>query len=617
MRLFFVAFMIGCGGGAAEPTDVPSLAARLDACREAGWEESVLLDYGDFQHVCAMVAAGDLTEENCPGIVEGCENGYGFRSDMGCEPGEPPDLEAPDPMAGCASGLNSFVQVLVALIVAGFIFAVLIGIYRLVVAGRREEITGPTLEELKIEHLDLEDFDEVPDAPHELLLAAAEKAFAAGDLRIAVVLARAAALRKLESQERLTIVRSRTDREYVRAVRKQAPEAANTLGIVMRAVETVRWAGRGISMDEARAALNAVKALGVVLLVLGGLFGATGEAHALNRGKGIGGGAALAEALQAQDIRVTFASETPTPGGATQIFIVDAVEWASTHEEASSQSEGVREWVAAGGWLITTDEVWGSGGRGATTDASPVELADCLTVAPRGWYGVDAFGADGWDPEKDQRVLLWRGDSNDVLAYVESHGSGIIVTIADRYLLRNQAFLLEENRRFWAALFQDLESCGLGTLPDSPRATIYQLFPSLWEMLTAGANWNSPLGNIQVLPAVIQGLILMALIAWWRGVAFGRLKDPDAEDRARFADHAVALGHRLEQSGGAGFAASQVAGLWWTRLGPTGLRMAAERRGLSPDEAKRFAEDVEALAKQGVARGNESEIISQLWRIVQ
>lgn len=52
------------------------------------------------------------------------------------------------------------------------------------------------------------------------------------------------------------------------------------------------------------------------------------------------------------------------------------------------------------------------------------------------------------------------------------------------------------------------------------------------------------LGNTAITPIVVQLLVLLALLYLWRGIAFGRLRDPKPPSRRAFADHVRALGNQ-------------------------------------------------------------------------
>ena len=116
--------------------------------------------------------------------------------------------------------------------------------------------------------------DDLPDLPEDELLAHARRALEAGQLDEAVIYARGAALRRCARHGWLRLHRARTDREYLRKLRGQPDTQAN-VRTVLDAVEDHRWAGRQLTEDGARGAVEAaarVLSLALAALLCVGLL---------------------------------------------------------------------------------------------------------------------------------------------------------------------------------------------------------------------------------------------------------------------------------------------------------------------------------------------------------
>jgi hypothetical protein len=150
---------------------------------------------------------------------------------------------------------------------------------------------------------------------------------------------------------------------------------------------------------------------------------------------------------------------------------------------------------------------------------------------PPGWKIV-AAAPDGGSPsgvEVSRTAVLRRDDS--VVVTEREVGDGRIVMIADERLLTNAALTVDDDATFLLSLLyrsafepdRSVEVCDAWT----------------------GAGAKTPLDSISranLTPFLIQLMVLLALLFLWKGRAFARLRDPPAEARRAFADHARALG---------------------------------------------------------------------------
>jgi hypothetical protein len=121
--------------------------------------------------------------------------------------------------------------------------------------------------------------------------------------------------------------------------------------------------------------------------------------------------------------------------------------------------------------------------------------------------------------------LLLRGGGT--YATWEQRGSGTIVVLADGRLLENAALAFADN----ATAIVDL----LGSFDRTVQIC------DAWT----GAGAQTPMDSVRearMTPLVLQVLLVALLLLLWKGIAFGKLRDPPEQKRRSFADHVRALG---------------------------------------------------------------------------
>ncbi|MFT3767780.1 MAG: DUF4129 domain-containing protein [Minicystis sp.] len=372
----------------------------------------------------------------------------------------------------------------------------------------------------------------------ERLLARARAAAARGDFARAIDDAYAALLRRLDGDGLIDIHPSRTNGDYVRALADR-PDLRRAVRDVVRDVERVQFGSSAPSEQIFRAVFDRVvplvgRALGVVLLCLG--LGSAVSCKQLEdaAGGGTPGGTspsgmqAIADLLAQQKIDVHFRSEPfEKLEGPTTLVLVPGVQ---------VDDEGWKKlltWVRDRGGRLVLAGVAPPQELGIKIDTGggddrKVRVAwtgyGALTLSIPPGHQVVPRGSD--DDEQDDAMLL-RAQSVYALHRVD-HG-GTITVLADDRLFTNAAVAVPENALFLARFF--------GSLPEPHEVEICDAW--------TGVGASTPFESVQhahLTPLVLQLFVLLLLLFLWRGRAFSRLRDPPAETRRAFADHARALG---------------------------------------------------------------------------
>ena len=622
MRLWLLLCLVACGHEVVEPSGPshPLDSKVYRFCHEPG------LDGAEAQAWCPLLDAAE-PDEVCPGLRETC-SGAEFVSSSGCSQrtegsggatsGSPSGMPDWQP-ASCEAPTNADAWMLLMRWVMALVVAlVLMGLLRLLY--RYWGTNQLRVESSLLVPVDIleEELPDVPAWPSGDLLDAARSALAAGELGLAVVMARGAALRFLGDEGRLSLHRAKTDREYGRAVRRDP--AHGDLLAVLRATEVHRWGGRPVEEDTARSALRAAERILKPVLLLLCLLGAP-KAQAQDDRHGPNGDAALLEVLRSWGHNVSWRS-----GGladldhSTDVLVLDST-WVVPDEE---EWLAIEEWVGAGGVLwVTGDAPFEELGERVWLEPSmPVigsELLSERAVAPPRWPEGARWAYDGalgvyWvetlpesgpfleEPQESLPVVL----SIDV-------GDGAVVAISDNRLLWNGAFVWVDNGRFVGEIVH-IGQAALGW-PVGVPARI--------ELATSAAPESPPppqaVRNAHLLPFVLHLMGIWLLVGLWRGMPFAPLRDPAVEGRLDFVAHVRALGTRWYRLGASRYALAAYAALWSGRLGVAGLRLAATRYGRSPEQVQDLIDALNDAQSNpdGPSDASDLEWMEELWRITQ
>ncbi|TVQ86468.1 MAG: hypothetical protein EA397_19920 [Deltaproteobacteria bacterium] len=571
---------------------------------------------------CALL--DDDGRSLCPGLAEACESSappVEERRAQGC--GESPvdrsvEARRPDPSqapsnAESASSLDFLGAILrwtIAILLALALLGVLAGLARLVsrwLPGRPRSRPAAS----PSPRVEVNPFPgplDVRSLPTDTLLDQAHRALEQGDQEGAVLLAREAALRGLSTEGLLVLRPSRTDRELLSDLANDRTRYG-LLHEIVSAVEGLRWGRVPTDPQTARRIVEtAARLVGVAVLLFVLL-----PTQARGSERDIDGLAVLMEQFGAEGARARVRIRPLSSlDEQVQLLVVDAERaWLS-----AEQWDQVSAWVHEGGGLVLL------GGPG---DALPALGAPRSPVRER----TDSLRFVAQPVWPDQPQEAWVGGEGTVLLSAEvgppdepepaaivvelSHGAGTIWGISDPTILRNGGLLRSENLSFSRGLIGYV----LQTLPPSQRGTFRVEFVVSGVSSEAGAPTPvAGLSNARLLPLVLQVLLWVALLVWWRGHPFAPpAPEPDVE-RREVADHARALGARLRSLGASRYAASAQAAWFLRRFGRVGLKEAARRSGMDEGRAETFANAVQRLAREPEGSENDVHLMERTCEIM-
>ncbi|NCG22134.1 MAG: DUF4129 domain-containing protein [Rhodobacterales bacterium] len=635
MRVCLLALLFACGGeeplkvdpNDAEPVQEVGPSSALDDqayefCHRAGADAASAKAYCDLLK--------NLPEDRCPGLRDTCagaeplvpggcnlETGAGARSSqLGGAPVAPTaqqkiqnSCDMPDTAGGGALSLMRWVMA----IVVALLLLVFIRFIMRHFATKAQSIEpdagtrAPTVEEE-------EQLPDVPNLPSADLLTAARTSLEQGDFGEAVLLARGAALRSLGKRGVLRIHRAKTDREYVGSVRKTL-EVHTDLREIVASVEVHRWGGQPIDRDLAQSALAAAERLlkaGLMALFFVGID----AANAQETRHGPNGDAALYDVLEDWGHTPRWRLRGLTSlDEETDVLVLDTT-FISLEDE---HWEAVRDWVEAGGvlWLAgDSDDVFPELGElTQRPGAGHTQLTADFESSLR-WGGFAQGVEEVWTPLNGTVWVAYVSDDADEAprAVIQSIfvGSGVVFATSDPRILWNGSFVHPDNEAFVGdALFRAQSTLGW------PRTSPFNV-----ELATSsGSSDNTPpkaLAKSHLLPFLIQMMATWGLVGLWLGRPFGPLRDPPGEGRLAFTEHINALATHWMRLGATRHALAAYAGLWLTKLGPRGLRMAARKSGMQPGPADEFVQHLEDVVADPTAPDDDTDLsrVETLWKII-
>ncbi len=471
--------------------------------------------------------------------------------------------------------------------------------------------------------------DEVPDRPAPDLLAEAAAALEAGRFAETIERSRAAALRALGTAGRIRLHRSRTDRDYARELRPDV-ELSPVLRVVLTHAESVRWARRPSSREDAVAALTAARSvLGAVLPAL--LFFVAFPAFADERWEP-DGDAALYDVVDAGAwVTDRRAIAWDALDSDDHLVVLDTTAVWITDDDATS----LMAWVHDGGllWVIgDPPESMATGVHASQPVRSRLVMLSYETSVPRlpsgperAFLGVDEdveYTAEWWVEPRDDHdpVRCTEEDPCGVLeapkvagvAMYSCRGKGAIGVIADPRVSFNAAFVDPHNAVALRQMFQrPVAVCGLA-LPLAPAARFATRTSSRVD--PAGA-----LAAARLLPAVAQLLVGWSVLAWALGVPFGRPRDPADSERRAFSDHLRALANRWKRGGATHWPLAKMASYWLHRRGADRLARDAAALGWSPEKVAHHvtAWTVAASTPTSPDSPADREHLEALWSVLR
>jgi hypothetical protein len=132
----------------------------------------------------------------------------------------------------------------------------------------------------------------------------------------------------------------------------------------------------------------------------------------------------------------------------------------------------------------------------------------------------------------DFKALLVRGKAGPVYAAERAYGEGTVLALADERLFTNGALPFGDNARALVLL-----------LADTPRV---QLVGELTGFVSPNPVASVARGRLA--PFLVQLMALAAIFYLFRGVAFGRLREPPPVQRRSFVEHVEALGQQYARA---------------------------------------------------------------------
>jgi hypothetical protein len=374
----------------------------------------------------------------------------------------------------------------------------------------------------------------------ERLLARARAAAAAGDYGRAIMELHAALLRRLEGAGLVAVHPSRTNGDYVRAVAGANPALAAPVRSFVTDVERVQY-GDGVASADlfqtllARVQLVTLDKLMALALVATMVLGGSCTPDRGDWEHSPSGRAGVRELLRraGREIKERFVPVSKLKAGETDALVL------LEPDLAEGDWSAVKEWVGAGGTLVLAGVPKGApdwvGAKQPDERPGPA-----LHVVPTEGYQKKNGHLDLPLPPSRRLELgqefhpfLVRGTAtHQPYAAQRDYRAGRIVALGDDRLFTNGALPFGDNAR---ALILLLASTARVQLVDR----------------SAGFVSPNPVASVarsQLLPFMLQLCALAALFYLFRGVAFGKLREPPPPRRRSFVEHVEAVGQQYARA---------------------------------------------------------------------
>ena len=573
--------------------------------------------------------AEELPAGECEGLRSRCRGEVPPPGGCSSEPDAPPSATQPEdvppetlPETAFSSIAQWIAASLVALVVLVFFGMALLLAFR---SLRSRQRRAPPLEPTMVAESAPEDSvaEAIPVAPSGQLLVRAQEALGAGHFGDAVVLCRGAVLRALADAEVVEIHPSRTDREYARATRGR-PVHADVRAVVGER-ERVRWGLRPASRQDAERVLEAARrVLGALALVLLVVLGRGEAAVAASPGAPafhVDGYAALIGRLDAEGFDVSIRVRPLLDVSRSEVDVLVVDDWRMERSEA--EWSAVRGWVESGGVLVL----------GAPIPSAFPELGVARMVSADGLQASTRWAGPlpVW-PEESVRGFfqgsrnreIWiaaRADEEPIaevgVVVGVSVGAGGVLAIAGFDPLRNGGMMVEANRPLIPHGLDLGDRRGLWSSRVGDRIEVV-LAPGVTADSAPEGGGGSPLSSLigaQLLPFLLQAMLLMAIAAWWLGRRFGRPDSGDEGEGKAFSEHVVALGQRHARARQTGRSEMYVARIWLERLGENGLEAAARRQG-HPDPSGFVTRVRSAAEETSGSVPSDRSVLEELWMVL-
>jgi hypothetical protein len=374
------------------------------------------------------------------------------------------------------------------------------------------------------------------------LLNRARAAAAAGDYARAIMDLHGALLRRLEGANLVAVHPSRTNGDYVRAVAGAKPELAAPVRSFVTDVERVQYGDGTATADLfqallARVQLVTLDKLMMVVLVASLLLGA--GACFTDRGDweySPSGRAGVRELLKraGRQVRERLIPVAKLKKGDTDALVV--LPGADLGDDDWSALE---TWVDEGGTLVLAglpEKPPGWVGAKQAGDKLGPELNVVGTSdfeRAHGAVNLPLPPSPMLELDPEFRPLLMRGKATThVYAAERAAAEGRIVALADDRLFTNGALPFGDNARALILLLSDTARVDLageltGFVSPNPVASV---------------------ARGQLAPFLAQLTVLAMVFFLFRGVAFGRLREPPPPRRRSFIEHVEAVGEQYARA---------------------------------------------------------------------
>jgi hypothetical protein len=479
---------------------------RYEFCRDRGYR----IDPAEFE-LCSFA---DAAADRCPAFAEACRNA---KAQPVREPSTPYEMRAPSGLA----------QVLFWGILLGGLAVLAVWLVRMAATRRRETEAAMPNAPPPDEPSSVATAPRITDVDRLLELARASAA--TGHSAEAIVLTHAALLRHLDHQGLLRLESTVTNGEYVRAL-AEYPEFEAVLRSVTVAVDRIQfgaWTGTGEAFralfERVVAMVRVAAVIGFGCLVFGIATACSSEIgdRAASRDTSPDGNALLRQVLADHGMkshrRVRELDAVPDEVGTVVVL-------------APQSEQGwnvLLDWTKRGGTLLLAGEM--PPGRKVGARPSPLGCAAPHAISDKAGIGRVAVGGprnatltiDG----SDAWTVIECGDRPYLVA--QDLDDGRVLMLPDDQFLTNASLLVADNAWVLLSLLEGNE----GDVELIDRWT--------------GAAATTPFRAVEqgrLTPVVAQLLLLLAIGALWRGVAFGTPRDPPAGSRRSFAEHVRALG---------------------------------------------------------------------------
>ena len=469
------------------------------------------------------------TEAACPAFADACKRGTGATKLE--TPKKPRNFELPE--------LGSLPRYLLLAMLATAIGLVLYALIRNIRPWQRQPKEAEEAEEAPaVAEVTL---PQEVETDVERLLNRARAAAAAGDHARAIMEVHAALLRRLEGAGLVAVHPSRTNGDYVRAVAGAKPALAAPIRSFVIDVERVQY-GHGSASAElfhtlmARVQLVTLEKLMVLALAGAMLLGAGGCRD--DRGGWEYSPSGRTGVLRLLERAGRQVKERLTPLSKLKGDKVDAVVVLPGADLTDGDWSALSDWVSVqGGTLVLAglpekrpDWVGGvnadkPGPRGDVVGAP-------LFIGQHGAVKVQVPPAPPLRVGSEYKPLLVRGASGPIYAAEREYEEGTVLALADDRLFTNGALPFADNARVLILL-----------LAETTRVELVGEFTGFVSPNPVASVVRGQLG-----PFMGQLALLALLFFMFRGIAFGRLREPPPPRRRSFVEHVEAVGEQYARA---------------------------------------------------------------------